>query len=160
MSAPADDGSNKLHKITDPPPDEPLNKRLAAAHHEAGHVVVGLHFGFSLKWVRLAPKPPVCFWSPCPSDVDHTIIMIAAGPIAGYIFDPDSGEAAAYDGRDKQMIEERRSKQSPDVLRAQAAQLVGKNWDLIVRVANALFKAGELSGDQVRALAAYRDRCS
>jgi hypothetical protein len=149
----ADDGSNKLIKITDPPPD---NKQIAAAHHEAGHVVVGIRLGFSLVSVRLAQpgenwqgRTEFECWL---DDEDSNVIMIEAGPIAGYVFDPDSGEAAAYDGRDKQMIKERWPKRSRDVLRAQAAQCVGNNWHLIKRVAQDLLDAEELSGEQVRAL--------
>lgn len=134
----------------------------AAAHHEAGHVIVGICLGFSLASVHLAPPTGGgADWQGCTKfdpplpDVDCQIIMIEAGPMAGYIFDPDS-KAAACDGKDRQMIEERRScaKQSRDALRAQAAQRVGKNWDLIKRVAQALFEAEtrELSGDQVHAL--------
>lgn len=145
--------------------DADEHKQLAAAHHEAGHAIVGLHFDFSLMWVRLAPQPPVppdwtgkqggAFWDPCPSDVDHAVIMIAAGHFAGAIFDPDS-DAAKYIGSDVIQIEKMmpRAKQPLDDLKAQAEQLVRENRDLIVRVAYALFKAEtrELSGDEVRAL--------
>jgi hypothetical protein len=95
-----------------------------------------VRLGLPLTWVRLVPQSGGADWGegkgrtewdPHGLGVDREIIRIEAGHIAGAIFDPAS-EAAAYDGRDKQMIEERRSSatQSPDALRHKRGSLSEK----------------------------------
>jgi hypothetical protein len=144
----------------------------ATAHHEAGHVVVGVHLGFSLKCVCLAPRTTedrhgiVTDWEgrlggtefdPFPQfDADSRIIMTAAGPIAAFMFDPNS-VAGKFVGADQGMIDQTINAAGYDIstrerLIAEAKQLVSDNWDSIKRVAHALVERRNLSGDEVQKL--------
>jgi hypothetical protein len=89
-------------------------------------------------------------------DTDSWIIVLAAGPIAASVFDPDS-EAGVFKGADQIMIDERVAKAGYDLatrerLIAKARRLINDNWGLITLVAQALVERRNLSGDDVRKL--------
>ena len=116
---------------------------LAAAVHEAGHVVMYSYFGFPVDSVRIGDDGSGETAGRYPQQFDTTLIDlagIAAERLAGFS-DPPS-DRLCYD---------------TDYL-ATAELILSANWDAVVCLAEALLIRRRLTGAQVAALLAERSK--
>lgn len=142
-------------------------KRLATAHHEAGHAIAAIRMGLGVSRVGIYPATTERTYSgecqPARQGDDFRyIVFVLAGLIAGRRFDGRASDFGA--SGDRAIIREvlsnryRRTVVSLDVpivrkARLQAESIVSENWPEVTAVANELMANIELSGDAVRDIA-------
>jgi hypothetical protein len=135
-----------------------LERRIAV--HEAGHAVVALHEGLTLRHARIEPpREALLDLKPYPrGDIWPVVHAHARFYLAGYVaerrFAPDDTklENSAEDFKAAHAVLGNaclRRDEPLELLRAQTDLIIALNWHQVERVARALIERGILSGGEI-----------
>jgi ATP-dependent Zn protease len=153
-------------------------ERARTAYHEAGHLVIGMLFGFRCSSVSIRPDelrgslgrvvPLGEHAGPSLVDlsrgsVERWVCVLFAGRAAEVRFAPDARDAAGEAARgDDEQAEEHleragiANRSTRHLLRARTADLVEEHWATIASVARALLKHEEFDAREVERLVSER----
>jgi ATP-dependent Zn protease len=152
------------------------------AYHEAGHVVIALHFGMPLRWVSIEPAGE-CMGhtlihperpAGTPRELREEIVFSLVGYQAEIEFDPSVDMEDGYIGADESdaleavswyPVRRARGEDKDEAydrylerFRGETLRLVRQLWPAIQMVACELLKHETVTGDEVKALVGHMVR--